>query len=219
MTTKDRSGQNNTPQVQQPSAAHMEDWNLVQDCIGGDRRCWATLIERYEPAIGLAISHTLRAHHVRHDPALLEDLQSDVFVALVRDDCRKLRRYSGRCRLGSWLKVVASHLTIDALRRRRPSISLNDDGNDVAASINASLRCPQESAEETLGRRDRLEALRALYDALPKEDRRFVTLFFEREMSFEQVAAEMKTTVAAVYARKNRVRKKLLALARARGLD
>lgn len=194
-----------------------DDWRLVQQCIQGDRDSWATLIVRHEPSLELAVRHTLRAHGVTPSAALVEDLIADVAISLVRRQCRKLQRYSGRCRLGAWLKVVASHHTIDALRRRRPELSLSDD-SEASATLRATLPAPEPAPDEAIGQRQRLDALRALYELLPDEDRRFVRLFYEDGLNFEAVAEAMETTVGAVYARKNRVRKKLLKLASARGL-
>jgi DNA-directed RNA polymerase specialized sigma24 family protein len=41
-------------------------------------------------------------------------------------------------------------------------------------------------------------------------------LHLEQELSFEEIAAAMDTTVGAVYARKNRIRKKLISMIEAR---
>ncbi len=189
-----------------------DDLALAQGCVQGQRACWQTLIERYQSTVRLAVLHTLRARSVPLREALLEDLTSDVMVELVRNDFRKLRSYSGRCRLGSWLKVVASHYTIDYLRRKKPSLSLNDD-TPTSRALRESLVCPRPGPEHILDNARRREALRQLWERLCSEDRRFVELFYEQGLGFEDTARAMDTTVGAIYARKNRVRKKLLSMA------
>ena len=62
-----------------------------------------------------------------------------------------------------------------------------------------------------------LKILRGLCSELPAEDQRFIKLFFHEERSFQEVSAVMNTTLDASYTRKNRIRNRLLKLARARG--
>ena len=194
---------------------HKEDWALVQDCISGDRARWAALFLRYETTIEIAVRQTLQTHGAHAPAHRVEDIQGDIAVALVKHDFRKLRSYSGRCRLGAWLKVVASHHTIDTLRKQRPGLSLNAD-TEASEALRNTLTDGSLAPDEALAWRHRAEMLRSLYDELHDEDRRFVALFFEQDLGFDEIAGIMETSVGAVYARKNRVRKKLMRLARGR---
>jgi RNA polymerase sigma-70 factor (ECF subfamily) len=203
-----------TPEDQIP-AIYLEDWRLVQRCRQGDRGAWAALVERHEAAIFFTIRHALLSRGADAPDALIADLQADVFLGLVQNDFRRLSRYAGRCRLSHWLKVVASNHTIDALRQRRPTVSL-EDPSPRAQATRASLTDHAPSPEQALSQRQALEALRDLCAALPAEDRRFLELHLEQELSFEEIAAAMDTTVGAVYARKNRIRKKLMSMIEAR---
>ena len=196
---------------------YIEDYALVQRLIAGDRASWADLIRRHERTVHFAIVNTLRTYGAHASADRVADLQGDVMVDLVSRDYRKLRRYSGRCRLDHWLKVVAGNYTIDTLRKKRPTVSLTDD-TGPARSLRESLPSPGPSPDARLSRHQRLEGLRALYTELSPGDQRFVELYVKQELSFEEVAAAMNTTVGAVYARKNRVRKKLTDLAQRRGL-
>ncbi len=202
-----------------PSAAalYAQDLALVEACAGGCRRSWVVLLERYERTLHYAILNALRAYGAHAPEERVADLQGDLIVALVQEDCRKLRQYSGRSRLESWLKVVATNHALDALRRQRPMVSLDQDA-EPSAHLRRTLEAPQEAADEALGSRQLHEALWALAKELPADDQRFIDLFCRHELSFEAIARVMETTVGAVYARKNRVRKKLRALATERGL-
>ncbi len=193
------------------------DLALVRGCVEGDRARWQELFERYETTIEVAVRHTLQLYGVHPAPEFVEDLQADIAVALVKDDFRRLRSYSGRCRLGAWLKVVAGNHTIDALRKRRPTLSLSDEG-PVGHALRKTLTDTAPLPDDAIERLAQVKALADLFEVLPPEDRRFVELFFEQGLSFEAVALEMGATVGAVYARKNRVRKRLMAQVRALGL-
>jgi RNA polymerase sigma-70 factor (ECF subfamily) len=205
------------PQASQIPARYQQDWSLVQRCLDQDRAAWAELVEKYEATLFFTIRHTLRARGAEAPDELVADLQADVLMALVKDDFRRLSRYAGRCRLGHWLKVVASNYTIDQLRQRRPTVSFEDPSRRAVAAT-SGLTDHAPSPEQALQARQRQSAVRALYRELPQEDQRFMDLYLRRELSFEEIARQMDTTVGAIYARKNRVRKKLTALARERGL-
>jgi RNA polymerase sigma factor (sigma-70 family) len=194
-----------------------EDLARVQRCIEGDRGAWGALLRAHEPAIRGAVLHTLRARGVWLGEDALQDMLGDLLVELVGRDFRRLRAYSGRCRLGAWLKVVATHYTIDQLRRRRPLRSLQDE-DAAGRALADTLVDPGPSPERALGEAQQAAALWRLMAQLPEEDQRFVELFFVQERPFEEVAAQMGATVGAVYARKNRVRRRLLRLAAQEGL-
>lgn len=191
---------------------HSEDVILVERLIAGCRSSWETLLERHERTVYYAVVNTLRSYSNPAAPDVVEDLQAEVFVELVRDDFRKLRRYSGRSKLSHWLKVVASNYTVDFLRKKRPSMSLNED-TAQADRLRRSLVSSRPAPDARLWSRERGDMLRELTSSLSPSDQRFVALFYGLELSFDEIATEMDTTVGAIYARKNRVRKKLRALA------
>lgn len=198
------------------------DWELVQRCVEGERAAWVELLERYERTLYFAVLNTLRAQSVSLSNDRVADIQGDLIVALAHDDFRKLRRYSGRSKLAQWLKVVASHYTIDVLRRQRPTLSLDAAAElptrDALHRALQSQRADHQRPDHAIQRRETLNALRSLCDQLPREDQRFVQLFYREERSFQEIAELMGTTLDAVYTRKNRIRHRLLRLAHKRGL-
>lgn len=208
-----------TTQPHAPSSTprHAEDWQLVQACAQGDRASWARLLKLHERTIFYAILNTLRTWGAHAPRERVDDLQGDVIIELVKNDFAKLRKYSGRSRLGQWLKVVSANYTIDQLRKQRPSVSLNDDTSTASRALRDTLPAHSEPADRRLQRAEQRRALRDLVQELPADDQRFYELFCDQELSFEQIAEVMETTIGAVYARKNRVRKKLTTLARERG--
>lgn len=212
------------PKTQQTLAApqtedrYAEDRRLVEACARGETWAWATMLEKYEVTIHYAVLNTLRARG--HEPTSDEvaDIEADIVLALAKNNFRKLARYSGRCKLSHWLKVVSNNFTIDRLRQKRPSVSLDDDFAPAAKALRATLDTGEPTPREAFQKQQMLEKLRGLYTELAQGDRTFVELHVFEELSFEEIAQRMETTVGAVYARKNRVRKKLMTLAAERGL-
>lgn len=197
---------------------YAEDRCLVEACRRGESDAWCTLLTRYEVTIHYAVLNTLRARGREPSADDVADIEADIVLALAKDDFRKLGRYSGRCKLSHWLKVVANNFTIDRLRRKRAAVSLDDPDAPCARALRATLETDDPEASEVIEQGQTLAALRGLYEALPDSDREFIELHIFQELSFEDIADRMETTVGAVYARKNRVRKKLMALAQEQGL-
>jgi RNA polymerase sigma-70 factor (ECF subfamily) len=94
--------------------------DLLERCLAGDAAAWEPWIADTAPVIRRAVVHTLLRHAGHAEETDVEDLTQDVFLRLVRDDCRLLRSFdAARARLGTWLTLVARSTTVDALRRRR----------------------------------------------------------------------------------------------------
>jgi RNA polymerase sigma factor (sigma-70 family) len=94
--------------------------DLLARCLAGDAAAWTRWVGQTAPVIRRAVVLTLLRHAGRADERDADDLTQDVFLRLVRDDCRLLRTYEpARSRLATWLSLVARSTTVDALRRRR----------------------------------------------------------------------------------------------------
>jgi RNA polymerase sigma-70 factor (ECF subfamily) len=107
----------------------------LERCLAGDARAWREWVAETAPVIRRAVVHTLLRHTGRVDEGDADDLTQDVFLRLVRDDCRVLRSFDpARSRLHTWLTLVARSATVDALRRRRlRPVALDARTHDVAA--------------------------------------------------------------------------------------
>jgi RNA polymerase sigma-70 factor (ECF subfamily) len=93
---------------------------LLERCLAGDAAAWTQWVAETAPVIRRAVVHTLARHTGRADDRDADELTQDVYLRLVRDDCRLLRSFDPRrARLATWLTVVARSTAVDALRRRR----------------------------------------------------------------------------------------------------
>lgn len=95
---------------------------LIAGCLKGEKGAWDDFVLQYSALVYHAIKSTCRSFHAVSDSSLAEDLYQEFFVSILRDDFKKLRQFRGDhdCSLASWLRVIATRLTVDFLRKREP---------------------------------------------------------------------------------------------------
>jgi RNA polymerase sigma factor (sigma-70 family) len=150
------------------------------------------------------------AFKVRGRADLTDDLTHEVFLALFRDDARKLRTFAGRdgCSLAGWLKIVAVRLTIDRLRRDARVVALDDDTPGML-ELRRSLRSAEPNPEEVMQGAETAERLASAMAELGPKDRLLAELHLVRGRALEEVAEVLGVTMNAAYVRKSRLLERL----------
>ncbi len=182
---------------------------LVAAAVADARGARERLFQEYAPAVHATISRYL-ARRGRGRLDLADDLTHEVFLALFRDDARRLRRFEGRngCSFGGWLRVVALRLAIDVLRRERRVVSLDDDG-PAMTDLRRALRSADGDPELGVQGHETATQLAAAIATLGAKDRLLVELHLVRGASLPTVAAALGVTANAAYVRKSRVLERL----------
>jgi len=169
--------------------------------VKGDKVAWDAFVLQYSKLAYSTIRKTLTLHHALPQDDLIEDLHQDFFLSLCEKDFRKLRQFKGErgCSLVSWLRVIASRVTVDFLRLKRP----------FTVEVPETLASDQPDPPNTLVDREEERQIAEALDRLSPRDRLFVDLHFYRGLPPEEVAAILNVSVAAVYTLKSRVLEKL----------
>ncbi len=137
---------------------------LVDSCVERDKQGWDRFVEEYGPVIYAAVLRTFNAY--RHDmpPQDVEDAAQDVFVRLVKDDFRLLRKFDpSRASLATWLAIVARSTSLNFLNRLRPpALELDESVLGIPAPVPPD-REPVDIPDGLLSPRQQL-VLRMLFD-------------------------------------------------------
>ena len=173
---------------------------LAGEPLGAER-----LVTAFSGVVRDAIARFL-AIRVRGRADLAEDFTHEVFLALFRDDGRKLRTFAGRhgCSFAGWLKVVAVRLTIDRLRRDARVVALDDDTPRML-ELRRSLRSETPGPEEEMQGTETAERLAQEMAQLGPKDRLLTELHLVRGRSLDEVAQLLGVTMNAAYVRKSRI--------------
>ena len=123
--------------VKMPQPSTEDDAALLALVQSGDAQAMASLYDRYSRVVYSVALRVLR------DPASAEDVLQEVFMQIWRNpDSFTAARGS----LGGWLAIVARNRSIDVLRRKRPSVDVDDV--PLASSFNLADEAERNSLME-----------------------------------------------------------------------
>jgi RNA polymerase sigma-70 factor (ECF subfamily) len=168
------------------------DEPLLNRVKGNDQKAMTELFDRYGRMV---YSVALR---VLNDPGQAEDVMQDIFFQVWRTPGSFVE---GRGSLGAWLAVMARNRAIDALRRRKPSDSVDD----------VVLASRTDMASE-IERNSLMEKVRTIMKDLPSEQQKSVELAFFEGMSHTEIAARTGDPLGTV---KTRIRSALVRIRKA----
>ncbi|RZK30621.1 MAG: RNA polymerase sigma factor, partial [Hymenobacter sp.] len=170
-----------------PGAA--ADAELVAQLQQGSEAAFRTLVTRYQERIYQAAFSLLRS------PEEAEDVTQDVFVEVYQT----VARFRGEAALSTWLYRLA---TSRALQHRRRTNAKKRFAyfTSLLGFDNRVLHEPPNHAHPLalLEGQQQLQLLLAAISRLPGQQQVAFTLRHEQELSYEDIAAVLETTVPAV---------------------
>ena len=173
-------------------ATAAQDELLLEQVRARDHHAMTDLFDRYG---SMVYSVALR---VLKDSGHAEDVMQDVFFNLWENPRLFI---AGRGSLGAWLVVVARNRAIDALRRRRPSDSVDE------VVLAAKTNLASEAERNTM-----MEKVRVVLDRLPSDQQKSLELAFFEGLSHSEIAAQTGDPLGTV---KTRIRSALISVRKA----
>ena len=169
-------------EVDRSALAQLDEAALVAACLGGTREAFDVIVERHRRAI-----YQLCYRFVgNHEDA--SDLAQDVFIRAFRG----LDRFRGQSSLGTWLYRIGVNVCLNRLSTKQPQTE------PIEARSHVDERTADAASE--LLREERASAVRAAIGRLPKKQRATVILRVYHELSHEEIAGVLGSSVGAVKA-------------------
>jgi RNA polymerase sigma-70 factor (ECF subfamily) len=170
----------------------VDDAILLQRVREGDQSAMAEVFDRYGRVVYSV------AFRVLKDTGHAEDVMQEVLFQVWRNPSSFVQ---GRGSLGAWLVVVARNRSIDFLRRRKPT----DSVEDVVLAGNSNLASEAE-------RNALMEKVQKVLKDLPLEQQRSMELAFFDGLSHTEIAEKTGDPLGTV---KTRIRLALISLRKA----
>jgi RNA polymerase sigma-70 factor (ECF subfamily) len=176
------------------------DRQLLQRCLARQPRAWEDFVDRFLGLVVHVVNHTTRVRSVAISPQDVEDLSSEVFMAILANDYGVLRRFRGQSSLATYLTVVSRRVVVRELLKRRIVPNLADTGemHDVADDA--------ASPEERFSNRE--EAQRLL-DDLHGEEAEIVRMYHLEGKSYEEISSQTGVPINSIGPTLSRARAKL----------
>jgi RNA polymerase sigma-70 factor (ECF subfamily) len=154
----------------------------LPSCIAGSKRAWDDFVRASAPVIYAAVRRALRSRHI--DAAQTADRVQDVYVRLLREDCKLLRTFNpARASLVTWLTLIA-RTVVHEHARRRTLATLPIEGREPAAPPhNPETDSPAYASAAPLSQ----FPLQLLSD----QQRQVIEMLFQQGLSVEAAAARL----------------------------
>jgi RNA polymerase sigma-70 factor (ECF subfamily) len=163
----------------------------------GEDEAFSRLVEAYQATVFNL------CYRMLGDAELAEDAAQETFLRAYRS----LAGFDMRRPFRTWLLSIAAHHAIDQIRRRRvPILPLEE------VLPESSLRDPSPTPEAALVQRQKEQDVQRMLRHLPAADRAAIVLRYWYDLSYEDMAGVLQTSVSGVKSRLHRARKQLAAL-------
>ncbi len=162
----------------------------------GDKAAFGRLIEAYQgPVYNLA-------YRMLGNRGEAEEAAQEAFIRAFT----KLDSYDPRRKFSTWMLSITSNYCIDLLRKRRALLlSLDQPLPPHPALMSDRADGPEAQAVDS----EREEMVQSLLETLPEDYRQAVVLFYWYDLSYQEIAQVMDTTVSAIKSRLFRARRQL----------
>jgi RNA polymerase sigma-70 factor (ECF subfamily) len=190
-----------TMQINHSSAAAAGDAELLTLMRRGEADAFAVLMRRNNRRL-----YRLARSIVKDDAEAEEVVQESYLRALTH-----LEGFKGEASLATWLARIVSNEALGRLRRRRPTVALDDVAETLVASEGAGTGQP--GPEHAAARREIRFLIESAIDELPPNFRVVFMLRAVEQMSIEETAASLgipRETVKTRFHRANRLLRQAL---------
>jgi RNA polymerase sigma-70 factor (ECF subfamily) len=172
------------------SAEGLTDADLMLRVKDGDDGAFNYLCEKYRrPMLGFM-------YRVARNTSVAEELAQEVFLRVYR----ARQTYNAEAKFSTWLYRIASNLSVNYVRDtkyERPEMNVSLDEPDDESGLTIDVADGSLNAEQSILRRERMEAIRKHVQALPERQREAVIMHKYQGMDYRQIADVLKISESA----------------------
>ena len=169
----------------------MDDYSVIQDCIGGNKNAFGELVSRYK---NLVYSVILR---MTNDSEEANDLAQEVFIKVYRN----LDKYQPDYKFSTWLIRITTNMVIDYRRKKKTdSISMDDMAYEPAS---------EDTPEDHYIRQEQTNKVMNALNGLPDMYKIPVILYHQQGLSYQEISDVINEPLSKVKNRIFRARKML----------
>lgn len=158
------------------------DRNLLERCLERKARAWEDFVDRFMGLVVHVVSHTAQARSVRLTADDRDDLCSEVFLNVIKDDFGILRRFRGQSSLATYLTVVTRRIVVKRMMQKKMATPLTE-GAAGRAARDVADRGPQP--EQRVSDHEEVERL---IEGLGEGEARIVRMYHLEGKSYQEIS-------------------------------
>ena len=170
----------------------MDEFKLVESAISGNEQAYATLLNRYRTSV----------YHTMYKMVNNRDDADDLTIEAFGKAFKKLPTYAPHFAFSTWLFKIAINNCIDHIRKKRlKTLSMDDTilpGSDVEFSQN--IRDYEPDPEQKMIYDEKIAHVRHLVETMNAKYRTMIEMRYYDELSYEEIAQELKLPLGTVKA-------------------
>jgi RNA polymerase sigma-70 factor (ECF subfamily) len=184
------------------------DRNLLKRCVAEEPGAWRDFVDRFIGLFVHVINHAAHARSVTSKPQDVDDLCAEVFLALVADDYKILRRFRGKSSLATYLTVIARRIVVREMSRRKMAEALGHVSAQGAGVERAELDAAELAATEQ-SRIDDMEEVEQMLTGLSVGDAEVVRQYHLEGKSYREISQGLGLAENTIGPTLSRARQKL----------
>ncbi len=168
----------------------LSDAEVMLRVAAGDDSAFDYLVDKYRrPMISFM-------YRMTRNQSVAEELAQEVFLRVYRSR----QTYAASAKFTTWLYRIATNLAVNHARDNkyeRPENTVCIDEPDAETGMTVDVADHSLNAEQTILRRERLEAIRKHVEALPERQRMAVIMHKYQGLDYKQIAGVLKLSESA----------------------
>lgn len=177
-------------------APAIDDAQLIDWALAGQSDAFGQLVMRYQDRLYTTLVHVLRSPEDAQDVAQMAFTQAFV----------KLETFQRSSAFYTWLYRIAVNLALSHRRRRKPTVSLNEDSGHAPPEPSDNGQAPPHGRLE---QQERVQTVQAALARLSEEHRMILMLREMEDCSYEQISEMLQIPLGTVRSRLYRARGEL----------
>ncbi|MEZ6050529.1 MAG: sigma-70 family RNA polymerase sigma factor [Planctomycetaceae bacterium] len=161
------------------------DRKLLKRCLSQTPGAWEDFVDRFIGLFVHVINHTAHARSVVIGTADIDDLCSEIFLTLLKDDFAILRNFRGESSLATYLTVIARRVVVREIVRRRRSEAFGHV-NARQAHVDAV-----RSNGTDIERVETVEDVQSMLSGLPSHEADVIRQFHLEGKSYREISGAL----------------------------
>lgn len=190
------------------------DRQLLEKCLSNEPRSWEAFIDRFLGLVIHVINHTTESRGVKISQAERDDLVSEVFLALLNNDCAVLRRFRRQSSLATYLTVIARRVIVHkiSVSRQVPMPGGGSGSTNRLPQQNQSAQTSMQDQGNPAGQQlENREHIEHLMQRLDPKEADVVRMHHLEGKSYEEISSQLGMPQNSIGPTLTRAREKMRA--------